>query len=66
MAVRIRFRVSQFRSDPIFEPLRYEVLKPFRLIVNLVPRVVEEIMQETLQQAVMAKNLQGAPLPGGR
>jgi len=63
--VRIRFRVSQLRGDPIFEPLRYEVLEAFRLIVDLVPRVVEEIMEETLQQAVMAKNLQSAPLPVG-
>ena len=64
--VRIGFRVPQFRGDPIFKPLRDEVLQPFRLIVNLVPRVVEEIMQETLQQAVVAKNLQSAHLPRGR
>ena len=42
------------------------MLQPFRLIVDLVPRVVEEIMEETLQQTVMAKNLQRAHLPGGR
>ena len=40
------------------------MLQPFRLIVNLVLRVVEEIMEETLQQAVMAKNLKRAYLPG--
>src|ERR1035441_10370523 len=39
------------------------MFQPFCLIVNLVPRVVEEIMEETLQQAVMAKNLQSAHLP---
>lgn len=42
------------------------MFQPFRLIVNLVPRVVEEIMEETLQQAVMAKNFQSAPLSGRR
>src|SRR5260370_16172070 len=40
------------------------MFQPFRLVVNLVPRVVEEIMQETLQQTVMTKNLQSAHLPG--
>ena len=33
------------------------MFQPFRLIVNLVPRIVEKIMQETLQQTVMAANL---------
>jgi hypothetical protein len=42
------------------------MLQPFCLIVNLVPRVVEEIMEETLEQAVMAKNFQGAHLPSRR
>ena len=66
LPVRIRFRVPQFRGDPIFEPLRDEVLEAFRLFVNLVPRIVEEIMEEPLDQAVMAKNLQSAHPPGCR
>jgi hypothetical protein len=61
--VWIGFRVAQFRGDAIFKPLRDEMFQPFRLIVNLVPRVVEEIMEETLQQTVVAKNLQSAHLP---
>ena len=39
------------------------MFQPFCLFVNLVPRVVEEIMKEALQQAVMAKNLQSPHLP---
>src|SRR5439155_7960846 len=61
--VWIGLRVPQFRRDTIFEPLRDEMFQPFCLIVNLVPRVVEEIMEKTLQQPVMAKNLQSAHLP---
>jgi hypothetical protein len=61
--VWIGFRVPQFRGDPILKQLRDEVLEPFCLIVNLVPRVVEEIMEETLQQTVVTKNLQSARLP---
>src|SRR6266700_3071166 len=64
VTMRIGFRVSQFRSDPVFELLRDEMLQPFGLIVNFVPRVVEEIMEETLEQTVVAKNLQSAHLPG--
>ena len=62
--MRIGFRIAQFRRDAIFKPLRDEMFQPFGLVVNLVPRVVEEIMEETLQQAVMAKNLQSAHLSG--
>ena len=40
------------------------MLQPFRLVVNLVPGVIEEIMEETLQQTMVAKNLQSAHLPG--
>ena len=39
------------------------MLQPFCLIVNLVPRVVEYIMEEALQQTMVAKNLQGSHLP---
>ena len=40
------------------------MFQPFRLVVNFVPGVVEEIVQETLQQTMVAKNLQSAHLPG--
>ena len=62
---RVSFWIAQFPRDAIFQPLRDVVLQAFALIVNLVPRVVEEIMQETFQQAVMAENLQSAHLARG-
>ena len=62
----ISLRIPQFRRDAIFKPLRNEMFQPFRLIVNLVPGVVEEIMEETLQQTMVAKNLQSSHLPGRR
>ena len=63
-ALWISVRVPQFRGDAILKPLRNEMFQPFRLIVNLIPRVVDEIMEETLQQTVRAKNLQSAHLTG--
>src|SRR5947209_2671720 len=42
------------------------MLQPLCLLVNLVPRVVEEIMEEALQQTMMAKNLQSPHLAGRR
>src|SRR5580658_2959478 len=60
MPVRVRSGIAQLRGNPIFETLRDEVLQAFRLIVHLVPGVVEEIMQETLKQTMVAKNLQRA------
>lgn len=40
------------------------MFQPFCLIVNLIPRVVEDIMEKTLQQTMVAQNLQSAHLPG--
>ncbi len=40
------------------------MFQPFGLVMNLVPRIVEEIMEEALQQTMVAKNLQSAHLPG--
>jgi len=40
------------------------MFQPFCLIVNLVPRVVEKIMEETLKQTMVAKYLQSSHLPG--
>ena len=62
----IGLRIPQFGCDAIFQPLRDEMFQPFRLLVNLVPRVVEEIMEEALQQTMMAKNFQSSHLPGRR
>src|ERR1039458_4002925 len=64
MPVRIGLGIPQFRRDAIFQPLRDEMLQPLRLVVNLVPRVVEEIMEEALQQTMVPKNLQSSHLAG--
>jgi len=58
MPVWISFRIPQFRGDPVFKRLGDEVLQPFRFIVNLVPRIVQEIVEETFQQTVVPTNLE--------
>jgi hypothetical protein len=60
--VGIRLRVAQLSGDPVFQSLRDEMLQPIRLVVNLVPGVIEEIVQETFQQAVVTKHLKSALL----
>jgi len=40
------------------------MFQSFGLVVNLVPGIVQELMKKTLQQTVVAKNLQSAHLPG--
>jgi len=42
------------------------MLQALGFIVNLVPRVVEQIVEETLQQTMVAKDLQSPHLPGRR
>src|ERR1039458_2399296 len=41
------------------------MFQPLRLLVNLVPRIVEEIMEVALQQTMVTKNLQSSH-PAGR
>src|SRR5271165_3303526 len=42
------------------------MFQPFGLLVNLIPGVVEEIVQETLQQTMVAKDFQSSHLSGRR
>ena len=66
MAMRVCLRIAQFRRDTLLQTLGYEMLQPFRLVVDLIPGIIQKVMQETLQQTVVAQNFQGAHLSSGR
>ena len=54
MPVRIGVWIAQFRGDAVFQPFRYEVFQTLGLLMHLIPRIAEELMQEPFQQAMMA------------
>jgi len=60
MSVGVELRVVQLCSDPFLESLRDEMLQPFRFVMDLIPWISKNFMQECLDQPVMPHNLQGA------
>ena len=66
MAVRIGVRIAKFRGNPVFEALRNEMLEAFGFLVHFIPMIAENIVQESLEQAVMAQDFQRAELAGVR
>ena len=57
MPVRVRFGVSQFGRDPVLQPLRDEMFQTLRFFVNLVPRIIENVVEESFQETVVADHL---------
>ncbi len=66
MPVRVCLRIAEFGCNAVLETLGYEVLQALRVIVNFIPGIPQAVVKETLQQAVMTQNFQGAHLAGGR
>ncbi len=57
VAVRVKLGISQNRGNPILEALRDEVLQALGFVVDLVPGVLENVVQEELQQAMVPNQL---------
>ena len=60
MSVRVELRVVQFCGDSFLKSLRDEVLQPFRLVMDFIPGISKNLMQERLDQPVMPDNLKSA------
>ena len=54
MPVRILLRLSKFLCDAFLKTLRDEMLQALGFIVNFINGVIENFVQESLNQAVMA------------
>ena len=63
MPVWVRVGIAQLGGDPVFQPLRDEVLQPLGLLMHLVPRVAEELVQKSLEQAMVAQYLEARIFP---
>ena len=64
MAVRIGFGIAQFGRDTILQLFGNEMLQTLGFFVNLFPRVIENIVKEPFQKAMVPHDLQCA-LPAG-
>ena len=56
----IGLRISQEGSDALLKFFTDEMLQPLCFIVQLLNRVVQDLEEERLNQAVMANDLQGS------
>ena len=65
VAVGIDPRITQPRGDAIFQAFRNVVFQALGFLMHLVPGVIEDVMEKTLEQTVVADHLEGAT-PSGR
>ena len=63
--MRVGLRIPQFGGDSILEFFRYEVLQALGFFVNLVPSVIEKIVQELFEQTMMTAYFESALFTSG-
>jgi hypothetical protein len=64
--MRIELGVAELGGDALFEALGDEVFEALCFLVNFVPGIVEDLVEEGLEEAMMADDLEGALLSGLR
>ena len=62
MPVRIELRTAQLYCDALFEPFRDEMFEALRFLVNLFERVVQHLVEECFDEAMMAQHLKSPSL----
>jgi hypothetical protein len=65
VAVWVDLGIAQNRRHAILEALRDEVLEPLGLFVHLVPGILQNVVEEELQQAVVPHQFPRPPLARG-
>ena len=64
--MRVELGIAELGGDALFESLGDEVLEALGLLVHLFHGVVEDLVEEGLDEAMMADDLERAPLAGRR
>ena len=62
MTVRIERRIAQNSRHAILESFRNKMLQTVGLFVHFVPRILQDIVQEKFQQAMVPHEFPTAPL----
>jgi len=64
VAMGVELRVAKLGGDALFKALGDEVLEALGFLMDLVPRVVEDSVEEGLDEAMVANDLEGALFSG--
>jgi len=64
MAMRINFGIAEEGCHPVFKALRNEMLQSLGLLVDLVPGILQYLVQKQFQKTVVPHKFPRAPLPG--
>ena len=60
VAVRVELGMTELGGDALLEALGDEVFEAFGFEMDFVPRVVEDLVEEGLEEAVMSDDLEGS------
>ncbi len=63
--MRVKPWVAQLYGDAFLKPFRDEMFEPLRFLMNLFDRVVEHFMEKSLDEAMVAQDLQRTALARG-
>lgn len=66
MSVRICFGITQLGGNPILQFFGDEMLQTLGLFMDFVPLIIENVVQEAFEQAVVANHFQSASSAGWR
>ena len=66
VAVRVELGMAELGGDALLEALGDEVLEALGFLMDFVPGVVEDFVEEGFDEAVVADDLEGALLSGLR
>ena len=66
MSVRICFGITQLGRNTILKLFGDEMLQSFRLFMDFVPGIIENVMQKAFEQPVVANHFQSAFSAGSR
>jgi len=66
MPVRVDFGIAENCSNAVFKTLGDKVLQPLRFLMHFVPGILQNVMQEEFEQAMMADQFPGAAFPRRR
>ena len=66
MSVRICVGITQLGGNAVLKPFGDEMLQAFRLFMDFVPGIIENVMQKAFEQPVVANHFQSASPAGSR